>query len=181
MVAWRSTCSASSNVDLVLTDLMMPVMDGEELATAMRKRETYRDTPIILMTSLPTARSAAAGPVRRHFAQAVFPRTVASDHTRLFGHKSRRRRRSRWLESAWSRMTMDIRLRAGTVLARGLGGFVDGIVLHQIAQCLHSPLPARRSIRVSSRSRVLHSVNWFWSLSSWSRIVADEMPSWAPT
>ena len=42
-------------VDLVLTDLMMPVMDGEELATAMRKSETYRDTPIIMMTSLPTA------------------------------------------------------------------------------------------------------------------------------
>lgn len=43
------------NVDLVLTDLMMPVMDGEELATAMRNSETYRDTPIIMMTSLPTA------------------------------------------------------------------------------------------------------------------------------
>jgi CheY-like chemotaxis protein len=43
------------NVDLVVTDLMMPVMDGEELATAMRKSETYRDTPIIMMTSLPTA------------------------------------------------------------------------------------------------------------------------------
>lgn len=42
-------------VDIVLTDLMMPVMDGEELAAAMRKSETYRDTPIILMTSLPTA------------------------------------------------------------------------------------------------------------------------------
>lgn len=43
------------NVDLVLTDLMMPVMDGEEFATAMRNSETYRDTPIIMMTSLPTA------------------------------------------------------------------------------------------------------------------------------
>jgi len=43
------------NVDLVLTDLMMPVMDGEELATAMRTSEQYRDTPIIMMTSLPTA------------------------------------------------------------------------------------------------------------------------------
>ena len=43
------------DVDLVLTDLMMPVMDGEELATAMRNSETYRDTPIIMMTSLPTA------------------------------------------------------------------------------------------------------------------------------
>jgi CheY-like chemotaxis protein len=43
------------NVDLVLTDLMMPVMDGEELATAMRNSDTHRDTPIVMMTSLPTA------------------------------------------------------------------------------------------------------------------------------
>jgi CheY-like chemotaxis protein len=42
-------------VDLVLTDMMMPVMDGAELAAAMRRDENYRDTPIILMTSLPTA------------------------------------------------------------------------------------------------------------------------------
>ena len=42
-------------VDLVLTDMMMPVMDGAELATAMRGHERYRATPIILMTSLPTS------------------------------------------------------------------------------------------------------------------------------
>lgn len=43
-------------VDLVLTDMMMPVMDGEELAMAMRTDHKHRDTPIIMMTSLPTAR-----------------------------------------------------------------------------------------------------------------------------
>lgn len=43
------------NVDLVLTDLMMPVMDGRELAIAMRNSQTYCGTPIIMMTSLPTA------------------------------------------------------------------------------------------------------------------------------
>ena len=42
-------------VDLVLTDMMMPVMDGAELATAMRRDARHRDTPIIMMTSLPTA------------------------------------------------------------------------------------------------------------------------------
>jgi DNA-binding response OmpR family regulator len=42
-------------VDLVLTDMMMPVMDGTELATAMRSSDTHRRTPIIMMTSLPTA------------------------------------------------------------------------------------------------------------------------------
>jgi CheY-like chemotaxis protein len=43
------------NVDLVLTDMMMPVMDGAELATAMRNHDWYRAIPIIMMTSLPTA------------------------------------------------------------------------------------------------------------------------------
>jgi CheY-like chemotaxis protein len=42
-------------VDLVLTDMMMPVMDGAELAAAMRDSDRLRATPIIMMTSLPTA------------------------------------------------------------------------------------------------------------------------------
>ncbi len=42
-------------VDLVLTDMMMPAMDGAELAAAIRGDENYRDTPILMMTSLPTA------------------------------------------------------------------------------------------------------------------------------
>jgi CheY-like chemotaxis protein len=42
-------------VDVVLTDLMMPVMDGTELAMAMRRDDRHRDTPIIMMTCLPTA------------------------------------------------------------------------------------------------------------------------------
>jgi CheY-like chemotaxis protein len=42
-------------VDLVLTDMMMPVMDGAELAMAIRRDDQHRGTPIIMMTSLPTA------------------------------------------------------------------------------------------------------------------------------
>jgi CheY-like chemotaxis protein len=42
-------------VDVVLTDLMMPVMDGAELAAALRRHDRHRHTPIILMTSLLTA------------------------------------------------------------------------------------------------------------------------------
>jgi CheY-like chemotaxis protein len=48
-------------VDLVLTDMMMPVMDGAELAAAMRNDPQYRDIPIIMMTSLPTARPQSHG------------------------------------------------------------------------------------------------------------------------
>jgi CheY-like chemotaxis protein len=48
-------------VDLVLTDMMMPVMDGAELAAAMRSDERHRRTPIIMMTSLPAALSRSQG------------------------------------------------------------------------------------------------------------------------
>ena len=42
-------------VDLVLTDLMMPVMDGSELTTAIRASAVHRTLPVVLMTSLPSA------------------------------------------------------------------------------------------------------------------------------
>jgi CheY-like chemotaxis protein len=41
--------------DLVLTDLMMPVMDGAELAATLRSSDEHRHMAIVLMTSLPTA------------------------------------------------------------------------------------------------------------------------------
>jgi CheY-like chemotaxis protein len=41
-------------VDLVITDLMMPVMDGAELATAIRSDDAMRDMAVVLMTSLPS-------------------------------------------------------------------------------------------------------------------------------
>jgi CheY-like chemotaxis protein len=41
-------------IDLVLTDMMMPLMDGAELAAAMRTSEAHRRIPIVMMTSLPT-------------------------------------------------------------------------------------------------------------------------------
>jgi len=43
------------HVDLVITDMMMPVMDGAELAAAMRRSDTHRKIPIVMMTSLPSA------------------------------------------------------------------------------------------------------------------------------
>jgi CheY-like chemotaxis protein len=49
------------HVDLVLTDMMMPVMDGAELATAMRSHDRYRAIPMIMMTSLPTASPQSEG------------------------------------------------------------------------------------------------------------------------
>jgi CheY-like chemotaxis protein len=42
------------SIDLVITDIMMPVMDGVELAAAIRASDRYRDIPIVIMTSLPS-------------------------------------------------------------------------------------------------------------------------------
>ncbi|MDZ4403976.1 ATP-binding protein [Prosthecobacter sp.] len=37
--------------DLILTDMMMPVMTGEELVAALRQDENLRDVPVILLTA----------------------------------------------------------------------------------------------------------------------------------
>jgi CheY-like chemotaxis protein len=68
--------------DLVLTDMMMPVMDGAELATAIRRHERHRQTPIIMMTSLPTALPRPAGlfdaVLRKPFTPELLLQTVES-------------------------------------------------------------------------------------------------------
>jgi CheY-like chemotaxis protein len=47
--------------DVVLSDVMMPVMDGPELARAMRADASLSGIPIVLMTSVPTHVPAEAG------------------------------------------------------------------------------------------------------------------------
>ena len=63
----------TGRIDLVLTDLMMPIMDGIELARAMRSDPAFRHIPIVLMTSLPEAVPTDAGlynaVLRKPFAQ----------------------------------------------------------------------------------------------------------------
>jgi CheY-like chemotaxis protein len=46
---------AARAADLVLTDLMMPVMDGPELIKHMRGDARFAAIPIVLMTALPEA------------------------------------------------------------------------------------------------------------------------------
>jgi CheY-like chemotaxis protein len=41
--------------DLVISDYMMPVLDGAELLRAMRESEAQRDIPCIVMSSMPEA------------------------------------------------------------------------------------------------------------------------------
>ena len=51
--------------DLVLTDFMMPFVDGAGLIAAMRQNDKHRDIPVVVMTSLlePVVRE-RAGPTR---------------------------------------------------------------------------------------------------------------------
>jgi DNA-binding response OmpR family regulator len=44
---------AKKPVHLVLLDVMMPVMDGRQMAQAMRDDPSYRDIPIVMMTAVP--------------------------------------------------------------------------------------------------------------------------------
>jgi CheY-like chemotaxis protein len=46
---------AADPADIVLTDLMMPVMDGPEMMRRMRADPALAGIPIILMTALPEA------------------------------------------------------------------------------------------------------------------------------
>ena len=38
--------------DLLVLDIIMPEMDGFELCGNIRKKESYRDTPVIMLTAL---------------------------------------------------------------------------------------------------------------------------------
>lgn len=65
---------ATRRADLVITDLMMPVMDGPEMIRRMRADAAFADIPIILMTALPEAVPAGEG--RRQDAVLVKPFSI---------------------------------------------------------------------------------------------------------
>lgn len=61
--------------DLVLTDLMMPVMDGPELIRRMRADPRFAGVPAVLMTALPEAIPSGEGAL--HDAVLVKPFSLA--------------------------------------------------------------------------------------------------------
>lgn len=65
---------AASPADLVLTDLMMPVMDGPEMIRRMRADPRFAAIPVILMTALPEA--VPTGAAALHDALLVKPFSV---------------------------------------------------------------------------------------------------------
>ncbi|MGO0792781.1 response regulator [Herbaspirillum seropedicae] len=54
------TIIESQNVDVILTDLRMPVMDGFELAMAIKADSRLRDIPIVLLSATPMKNTWAA-------------------------------------------------------------------------------------------------------------------------
>ncbi len=42
---------SSRKVDMILTDINMPIMDGLKLVTLVRSNEDYKDIPIIIITT----------------------------------------------------------------------------------------------------------------------------------
>lgn len=69
--------------DLVISDFMMPVLDGAGFIQAMREIEPQRDIPYIIMSSVPEAAVRAqidgyAGFIRKPFMIAALVRLVAT-------------------------------------------------------------------------------------------------------
>jgi two-component system response regulator VicR len=69
--------------DLVISDLMMPVLDGIGLLQAMREREPHRHIPCIIMSSIPETAvrkriQGYAGFIRKPFRLAAVVQLVAS-------------------------------------------------------------------------------------------------------
>jgi len=42
---------ASNQVDLILTDINMPIMDGLKLVSLVRSNEAYKNVPIVIITT----------------------------------------------------------------------------------------------------------------------------------
>jgi two-component system, chemotaxis family, chemotaxis protein CheY len=51
----------AQKVDLIITDLNMPNMDGFELIKALRENPQYNELPVIILTSLADAESRSHG------------------------------------------------------------------------------------------------------------------------
>jgi two-component system sensor histidine kinase/response regulator len=76
----------ATQFDLVLSDIAMPVMNGYELVTALRKRRDYRSTPIVAVTGLAMhddrERSIRAG-FNAHLTKPINPATLTHQIGRL--------------------------------------------------------------------------------------------------
>jgi CheY-like chemotaxis protein len=69
--------------DLIICDLMMPVLDGAGMIQAIRRTEQHRDIPCIIISSIPEAAARAcidkyAGFIRKPFRLSALLQLVAN-------------------------------------------------------------------------------------------------------
>lgn len=79
-----------ANVVMVITDLMMPVMDGLELLRAVRESEKHKNLPLVLITAVMEKDyiiRAKALNVNGYILKPVTVDRVSSKLTELFPHK----------------------------------------------------------------------------------------------
>lgn len=74
--------------DLIILDVMMPLLDGDKKAKLLREKEHCRDIPILLLSSKPeselrwlASESGANGFIRKPFTNAMIVNSV-KDHLR---------------------------------------------------------------------------------------------------
>jgi len=79
---------AMQKPDLVLLDLMMPVLDGQGMLLSMRANPEYREIPVIMMTALlealPQGEPLYQAALRKPFSQELLLETIS----RLLGANS---------------------------------------------------------------------------------------------
>jgi CheY-like chemotaxis protein len=73
---------AENRPDLIISDLMMPVMDGAAMSLALRENPDFRHIPIVMMSGLPEATvrerfDGYAAYMRKPFFEPVLLKTVA--------------------------------------------------------------------------------------------------------
>ena len=54
-------CAMKTHYDLILTDLIMPKMDGVELTEILRETREYKFTPILIVSNNDSAKNKARG------------------------------------------------------------------------------------------------------------------------
>ena len=72
MAGRRSSALSEEKPSLVITDFMMPVMDGAALVKAMRADPQLADVPVVIMSSMPEAAVAERSPGYAAFVRKPF-------------------------------------------------------------------------------------------------------------
>ena len=91
MAAWPSTSCDPEAVDLVLTDLQMPVMDGAELCRQLRASAHWQHLPVYVITADLSGRRRSGSPsaaARGHLDKPVLLKELA-----ILLHRLRSQRR----------------------------------------------------------------------------------------